>query len=196
MRVIILGGSFNPVHNGHLILLDEALDQLGAEKAFLVPAAQPPHKEKPLGASDQDRLAMLALAVGKDSRVEVLACEIERGGVSYTVDTLESLARERPGIGKPYLLLGDDLAPGFGSWKDPDRIAAMADIVIARRMPEPPEPFPWPHRTLDNLLVPISSSLVRRWAQEGRSFGHLVPEDVFEYIRSRGLYGDRTGPGK
>jgi nicotinate-nucleotide adenylyltransferase len=195
MRSLVLGGSFNPVHLGHLILIDEALDELGAERAFLVPAAKPPHKDKPSGASDEDRLSMLDLAVGKDSRVEVLTCEIERGGTSYTVDTLDWLGRERAGIGKPFLLIGDDLAPGFGAWKDPDRIAAMADIVIARRMPEPQEGFPWPHRGLNNLLVPISSSLVRLRAGEDRSFKHLVPEGVFEYIRSRGLYGKRTGPG-
>jgi nicotinate-nucleotide adenylyltransferase len=188
MSLVILGGSFNPVHWGHLFLLEEAMGILGAERACLIPAARSPHKDPITGASDRQRLEMLALATKDDPRLEVLDCEITRGGVSYTIDTLAWLARERPGAEKPYLIIGDDLAAGFSSWRNPEGIAAASRIVLARRTGDPPGNFPWPHIEIDNLSLPISSSLVRQRVREGRPFRHLVPAGVFEYIRSRGLY--------
>lgn len=194
MRLIVFGGSFNPVHVGHLILAEEAIEELGADACVLVPAFKAPHKERACGASDRDRLDMLRAAVEGESRFLVDDCEIARGGVSYTVSTLEQLIQRYRPDGKPVLLIGDDLAPGFASWREPDRIAAMADIALARRTGEGPVDFPWPHVRLGNSLVEISSSRIRERLASGSSCKQSLPPGVFSLIRERGLYGYRGSP--
>ncbi len=189
MKAVILGGSFNPVHVGHLILAEEALDALDADVAYLIPAAHAPHKDKPAGASDGDRLEMLRRSVAGDERMRVLSCELDRGGTSYTVDTLSWLRREGLADERPYLLLGDDLVAGFGSWREPDTVASMARIVLAHRNSAEHPPFRWPHERIENSLIPVSSTRVRELAASGRPFRYLVPPAAFEYIRSHGLYG-------
>jgi nicotinate-nucleotide adenylyltransferase len=185
---LILGGSFNPVHIGHLILAEEAMEALGADKACLVPASKPPHKGMASGASDADRLAMLRIAARSDERLEIVDCEIRRGGISYTVETLEWFRAERAGEGLPFLLIGDDLAQGFSSWRRPERIAELSRIAIARRDSDLAPDFPYPFLRIENLRVPVSSSLVRERIAAKRSCKHLVPTGVFEYIREKGLY--------
>jgi nicotinate-nucleotide adenylyltransferase len=189
MRMVLLGGSFNPVHVGHLILAEEVRSQFGYDVALLVPSFRPPHKELACDPGPAHRLAMLRLAAEGDPTLAVDACELERGGLSYTIDTLRDvIARWRP-EGKPGLIIGDDLAEGFASWRDPELIAAAADIVLARRAGSEPVPFPYPRLRADNSLVQVSSSLVRERAASGRAFRRLVDPRVFDYILRNGLYG-------
>ncbi len=189
MTALILGGTFNPVHCGHLFLALDARQSLGYDEVILVPALVPVHKDpSPVIAADH-RLAMLALATRGLPGLRVDDCEIRRGGPSYSIDTVRELAA-RGGIdGRPGFLLGDDLLAGFGSWKEPDALAHEARLIVVRRTPGEPPPFPWPHGTFENTLLPISSSEVRRRAAAGRTIRFLVPDAVARYIEARRLYG-------
>jgi nicotinate-nucleotide adenylyltransferase len=132
---------------------------------------------------------MVRAAVASDPMFLVDACELERGGVSYTVDTLEHLIAAYQMDAKPGLVLGDDLASGFPFWRDPEGIVARADLVMARRSGCQPADFVFPYRYASNLLIPVSSTLVRERIACGGAWHHLVPEEVSSYIRRYHLYG-------
>lgn len=191
MRIVLLGGSFNPVHVGHLIMAEEVRSQLGYDLALLIPCFRPPHKEMSGDPGPERRLEMLSLAVAGDPSFAVDDCEIRRGGLSYTIDTLRDVISRYAPEGKPALILGDDLAAGFPSWRDPEGILAAADIVRARRPGGPSPSFPYPHLRADNSLVDVSSSMVRERIASGRAFRRLLDPGVYEYIVRNGLYGAR-----
>jgi nicotinate-nucleotide adenylyltransferase len=199
MRLAILGGSFNPVHNGHIALAFALRRELCYDRVLLIPANLPPHKSLASGASANDRLAMLELAVAEANReagadfLGVEDCEIARGGVSYTIDTIDYLERKHEGRleGKIGLVMGQDLASGFGTWRRADELAERADLIVARRDvrgAEAPAPFPWRHRALENALLPVSSSGIRAAIRDGAPWRSLVPEAVYGYIVERTLY--------
>ncbi len=189
MRIVILGGSFNPVHIGHLVMAEYVRDEFGYDLALLVPSALPPHKELDADPGAGHRLAMLELAAGGDDSIAIDDCELRRGGLSYTVDTLrEVVERYRP-EGKPGLIIGDDLAGDFRSWREPERILELADLVIARRSVAAASVPDFPHRAASNPRIEVSSSLVRRRIAEGRAFGRFLDPRVRGYIVAKGLYG-------
>jgi nicotinate-nucleotide adenylyltransferase len=194
MRLAILGGTFNPVHVGHLFLAEEARALLGFDRILFVPANIPVHKTMPVEVGAKHRLAMLRLAVAGHRDFRVDACELERGGNSYMIDTLLDVLRRYRPEGRPGLIIGDDLVAGFPAWKQAARLAELAELIVARREADgPPPPAPaWPFpacvRRLENLLLPVSSSEIRRRLSAGRSVRHLVPERVLRYIRRHRLY--------
>jgi nicotinate-nucleotide adenylyltransferase len=191
LKFLILGGSFNPVHLGHLVMAQEARIQFGYDFVAFVPSLRPPHKNLASDPGWEQRLAMLELALRGDPAARVDDCEIRRGGTSYSIDTIRHFAGMAGIEGKPGLLLGDDLVPGFPSWRDPDSLAAEADIVCAHRSSALRLAFPFPHRYADNPLVAVSSSLVRSRIEAGLPFRYLVPDVVHDYIVAKGLYGAR-----
>ena len=136
MTLAVLGGSFNPVHIGHLALADAVCAEFGYDKVLFVPTAEPPHK-KPAAdfASAADRLAMLRLAVAGNPRFEVSDAEIARGGISYTYDTLEEFSEKYRGelSARIGLIMGSDLLSGFHLWQNADKIAENADLILASR---------------------------------------------------------------
>ena len=176
MNFLILGGAFNPVHIGHLILAEELAIEFGYDRVLLIPSFQPPHKTLKDDPGPDARLAMLRLAISPDPRFEIETCELERGGVSYTVDTLDYLRSAYSMSGRPGLVIGDDLAPGFHTWRDPEGIVGKAELIIARRSGLRPETFDYPCRYASNLLIPVSSTLVRQRVSVGGAWRHLVPE--------------------
>lgn len=197
-RIGIFGGSFNPVHTGHLVMAQDAADHYGLHKVIWVPAAQPPHK--PSLAPAADRLEMLRLAVQGDARFEVSEEEIARGGVSYTVDTLKRL-QERYAAARLHLIIGGDTLRELHTWKDILTILELVQVVTVARPGFAAEkmdpallglPEPWPHRLLANVvtghLVEISASDIRQRIQRGQSIRYLVPEAVERYIQNRRLY--------
>lgn len=194
MKIAFLGGSFNPVHVGHLALADAVHAELGYDLVILVPANIPPHKELSSGATAADRLAMLALAVEGKDYLAVDGCEIERGGVSYTIDTVGYLSAKygRPLEGKLALVIGEDLVDGFDKWKDVPGLVERTDIVVARRPGGSASPFAHPHIQLENSLMPVSSSDIRERIAARKSWRYLVPEPVYGYIVSHTLYEYRT----
>lgn len=190
MRILLFGGTFNPVHWGHLILAEELREEFGYDLVLFVPSARPPHKEVASEPGPEARLAMLSLALEDNPRFAVDDCELSRPGLSYTIDTLRHIAGRAGLEGKPGLVMGDDLVPGFPSWHEPAAIAAESDIVIARRDPAG-EGWPqlaYPHLRASNRLIPLSSSEIRARVASGRSIRYLVPEAVRLYIEEGGLY--------
>lgn len=202
MRLLLLGGTFNPVHIGHLILAEEVREEFGYDLVLLVPSARPPHKAVDVDPGPAERLAMLRLAIASNPSLAVDDCELARPGLSYTVDTLRGLSGRYAFDGRPGLIIGDDLAPGFPSWREPEAIVGLADIIVARRGGVSRVPgaagatgsegsLPWPCARANNRLIPISSSEIRERLASGLSVRYLLPDSVLEHIRSKGLYGCR-----
>ncbi len=191
MRLLVLGGSFNPVHVGHLVMAEELRAEFGYDSVLLVPSLDPPHKALRDDPGAEHRLAMLRIAAEGEPSLRVDDCEIRRGGTSYTVDTLADIASRYPIEGRPGLVIGDDLIPGFPAWREPEAIAAAADLICAHRSSFEELPLGFPHRYAKNSLVAISSSMVRERIAAGRPFRRLLDRGVFEYIVERGLYGLR-----
>jgi len=184
----ILGGTFNPVHIGHLCLAEEVRATFGYDRVILVPAAVPVHKDVAPVIPGAHRLAMLRLAVAGCVGLLVDDGELVRGGPSWTVDTVVELVPRYGITGRPGLVIGDDLAAGFSTWKDAQRLAGMVDLILARRTGERHGRFAWPHRTVMNPLITVSSSDLRRRVAEGRSIRFLTPDPVAAYIAANGLY--------
>lgn len=139
MKIALLGGSFNPVHNGHLLLALQAANEYGYERVLFIPAKDPPHKFIASGAREEERWAMLNLALDEfnDARFAADDCELRREGVSYTIDTVRALERRyktRPEE-KFGLIIGSDLCADFGKWKEADLLAEITDILLGRRPP-------------------------------------------------------------
>ena len=192
MRVAILGGTFDPVHNGHVRLAEEVRDRLGYDRVLLVPAAQSPHKEMRPAAGAADRLAMVRLATLGREGLSASDFEVNRGGQSFTIVTVESVARELTPDGRPGLVIGADLADLFPSWKDAEQIATLADLIVVSR-PGYAGDLPWDHESLDGEVMTESSSEIRRRIARGDYWEDLVPESVARYILEHQLYSRPAG---
>jgi len=187
MRIGILGGTFNPVHIGHLILAEEAREKLGLDKIIFVPTALPPHKDDLGIAPAGHRLKMLKLALKGNKYFMVSDVEIKRAGRSYTIDTLKEL-KKRYGRDELYFIAGSDLLKYLEDWKDIREIIKMVKFVAATRPEYPLEKIPSYLQTLSIRAVNVSGFSVRECIRKNKSFRYLVPEKVFEYINKHRLY--------
>ncbi len=195
--IVLFGGSFDPVHIGHIVVARDVREKLGAEKVVFIPACRTPLKETH-SASPEDRLNMVRLAVEDRDGFEVEDYEVKKGGVSYTVETLEYLKDRLPG--RPAFLLGADSMLRFHLWKEPERVLDMADLIVVDRegllekvrdyirsrfpmLKEGKNLFFVKTRRVD-----VSATEIRRRVREGLSIYCLVPEPVERYILERGLY--------
>jgi nicotinate-nucleotide adenylyltransferase len=181
-RIGVFGGTFDPVHVGHLAIANSALEELALDRVIFVPAQRSPLKGDDPVASGADRVTMLEAAVVDEPRFVVSRAELEREGPSYTVDTLERMR----GQGELYLILGSDAYADFARWRDPERIRSLATIVIAARPGAPNAPKG--ARVLDSPLMDVSSRELRARAARGRSLRYLVPEAALRYIEEHRLY--------
>jgi len=181
-RIGVFGGTFDPVHVGHLAIANAALDELDLDRVYFVPARRSPLKQDGPVASAEDRLAMLSAAIAGEPRFRVSGIELDRKGPSFTVDTLETLRAE----GELFLILGSDAYADFERWREPARIRALATVVLAARPGAPNAPAGV--RVLDSPLMDISSRELRARAARGRSLRYLVPEAVLRYIEEHRLY--------
>ena len=192
MRVGILGGTFDPPHLGHLLAAVDVAERLTLDRLILVPAAQQPLKVGAVNASAADRLEMTRLLVEGDARFEVDPIEIERPGLSYTVDTLAAYAARYPSAER-FFLAGEDVLRTFERWREPALVLQLATLVVMTRddggetggVPE--NAVRVPTRRID-----ISSTEIRSRVAEGRSLRGFVPESVADYIAARGLYREGT----
>jgi nicotinate-nucleotide adenylyltransferase len=196
MKLAILGGSFNPIHLGHLFLADAVLSELHYDRVVLVPAYRSPFKLAAVGMEDsaRDRLEMIAASIAGDPRLTVDDCEIRREGVSYTVDTVADIIRRYATDEKPGLIIGDDLAADFPQWHGSDELLSMADIIIARRVQSgealiSAKRVPYQCTQITNNVIEISSGMIRDKIAAGTAWRYLVPPAARTIIEERGLYG-------
>ncbi|WP_261342742.1 nicotinate-nucleotide adenylyltransferase [Posidoniimonas polymericola] len=182
----MFGGSFDPVHHGHLALARACRDAARLDEVWLVPAAVQPHKPHGPVAANEDRLAMLHLATDSDPSLRVSDLEIARGGVSYTVDTLRAVHDQAPDA-ELYLLMGADTLADLPKWREPEAIRQLASLLVVHR---PGEPLPEVDGVtiVEMPLSDLSSSEIRRRVAAGESIEGMTPEGVAGYIAERGLY--------
>jgi nicotinate-nucleotide adenylyltransferase len=189
MKIGIFGGSFDPVHLGHLLVAQAAREELDLARLFFIPAAQSPFKpdRQPTPAADRIRLLRLALA-GKPW-CELDEQEIQRGGVSYTIDTLRDYARRFPPAQLFYLIGADQIAK-LPQWREAGELARLAEFVVIPRPGSHPLPLPAPFhgRTLKGFPLGVSSSEIRARIKAGQPVDHLIPAAVAEAIRNSPLY--------
>ncbi len=185
----LFGGSFDPVHHGHLIVARVAAEALGLAAVRFVPAREQPFKVGLHAAPPAHRVAMLELAVAGSPGFEVERAELERPGPSYTVDTLRELRAKDPSLGLT-LLLGADAANELETWHQADGILALAEVVVFARAGVPVPASPLITRRIDVPAIEISATEVRRRVREGRSIRYWVPDSVAEYVSRHRLYLD------
>jgi nicotinate-nucleotide adenylyltransferase len=216
-RTAVFGGSFNPIHYGHLLLADDLLEILTLDRVLFVPAKHPPHKDPTRLALPEDRLAMVRLGTAGHRGFEVSDMELARPGPSFTVDTLEALARPGETL---FLVVGSETFLDLLAWRDPRRVAQLARLVIVPRVGSP---FDTEGEVARKVLreigveggfthvdgdgrvpargvivsraasMPISASELRRRVREGRSLAFRLPPAVAEYIATHRLYQERAG---
>lgn len=202
-RIGMLGGTFDPIHAGHLALARVALDQLGLERILFVPAGRPPHKRGRPITSPEDRLAMVELAIAGEPRFEVSRIEIDRPGPSYTADTAEVLVAEPTSDDRPVdltVILSAETFADLPSWHEPARLLRLARIAVAPRAGHPAPTSRWLAQRLHGFTdrvdvlegphLDISATDIRARVAAGRSIAGLVPPPVASYIEAHHLYRD------
>jgi nicotinate-nucleotide adenylyltransferase len=190
VRLGILGGTFDPPHTGHLLAATDAYERLALDRLVLVPAKTQPLKIGAVQAEPTQRLEMLERLVAGDDRFRVDPVEIDRPGLSYTVDTLAHFAERYPDA-RRFFLIGEDLVMQFPHWREPERIAALAEVVVLARLAAPDAaqaPTAHPMTVIATRRVDISSTEIRERVREGKPIRGFVPDAVADYIRSAGLY--------
>ncbi|HEX9166166.1 MAG TPA: nicotinate-nucleotide adenylyltransferase [Gemmatimonadales bacterium] len=184
-RVGLLGGSFDPVHHGHLLVARALREALGLDEVRLVPAGEQPFKAGRHAAAAGDRAAMVCLAVTGEPGLACETAEVDRAGPSYTVDTLRALRERSPGT-EWFLCVGADAAADLPAWHEAARIPELATVVVFRRPGA--EPPPGSYRYAEVPQIDISATDVRSRVGSGRSIRYLVPEAVADYIATHRLY--------
>ncbi|HYU64194.1 MAG TPA: nicotinate-nucleotide adenylyltransferase [Verrucomicrobiae bacterium] len=192
MRIGILGGTFDPIHLGHLAAAEAAIDCARLDRVIFIPSGMPPHRHEAAANADQ-RLEMCRLAIDGNKKFEVSDVEVKRGGVSYTVDTLRELKSRYPND-ELFLILGWDAAKLFSSWNEPNEIRRLASMVVVTR------PGTGPLTGTSDIVCErptpdISGSALRRAIASGNRVTTLLPEAVAAYIARHGLYGDNRHVG-
>jgi len=187
MKIGILGGTFNPVHLGHLILAEEIREKLQLDKVIFVPTYLPPHKDISGVASASDRYNMIKLAIKKNKHFAISDVEIKRDGRSYTIDTIKEFKRIFADD-ELYFITGSDLLKYLDEWKDLSEIIKMVKFIVATRPGYPLEQIPAYIKTLAIRPVDISAFQIRDCIKENKSFRYLVPEAVYNYIVKKKLY--------
>lgn len=217
MKIAVFGGSFNPIHNGHLALADDVLSEFSYDKILFVPSLIPPHKSSEFYINTEDRLKMIDLACSENKNFILEDYEIRKGGISYTFETISYLQEKYKTqlTEKIALIIGSDLFAGFHLWKNAEFLAENCQLILARR-PKMQENLNFGNKAIgeyskidedqfdikseklfenakliQNPILPISSTEIRSRISENKSFRYLVPEKVFNYIKERNLYGQR-----
>jgi nicotinate-nucleotide adenylyltransferase len=187
VRIGIFGGSFDPVHVGHLLVAEACAETLSLDEVRFVPAWEQPFKGGRHHASATHRVAMLELALRGNPRFVLDLCEVERQGVSYTIDTLVCLQKRFPDD-QLFLLIGADAARDLSSWRDAARLPTLANIVVLSR---PGVPLPQQPLVTHNIEVPaidVSATAIRQAIGEGRSIRYQVTTEVHDYLVAHRLY--------
>lgn len=188
MRIAILGGTFNPIHNGHLALAKTAVETFALDKVIFIPTYIPPHKADENIADAEDRLSMVKFAICGNDKFEILRLEINRRKTSYSIDTISYLKKIYPKDTELFFLMGSDSANSLDTWKDIDKILTLCKFIVGTR----------PHYTLETKYkdieimpmtpVDISSTEIRQRVKEDKDIQGLIPDKVANYIKEYNLY--------
>jgi len=197
MTTGIIGGTFDPIHIGHLIAAEQARTRLGLTEILFVPAGQPWFKANNGITSPYHRVEMVRLAISSNPSFKLCTVEIGRTGPSYTIDTMTEL-RDRQGVDNPYFIIGSDSLEGFPLWKEPVKLLQLCRLVVVSRSESMQRDLTSLEAVvpgiLDNVtllempLIDISSSDIRRRIVQGESIRYLVPVEVQQYIVKHRLY--------
>ena len=198
-KVGIMGGTFDPIHLGHLILGEKAYEQLGLDKVWFMPSGNPPHKQNRDGqATEEQRVEMVKRAISPNPHFGLSLIEMHEEGYTYTYHTLEQLRAEHPDTDY-YFIIGADSLFDFEMWKEPARICQACTLVVAtrnhtsletldRKMQELSRKYSGNFIRLDTMNIDVSSRLLRQWIQEGKSLRYYVPDEVIAYIGEQKIY--------
>ena len=198
-KIGIMGGTFDPIHVGHLILGEKAYEQLNLDKVWFMPSGNPPHKRNRDGcASDEQRVEMVKRAISGNPHFELSLIEMNEDGYTYSYRTLETLKEQNPDTDY-YFIIGADSLYSFATWKEPARICGACTVVAASRNHVPAESLDQQMTflskqyggcfiRLDTMNIDVSSRHLRQWLQEGKSLRYYVPDSVIEYIRKNNIY--------
>lgn len=186
-RVGVFGGTFDPIHHGHLAAASEVYAALDLDRMIVVPTHVQPFKQGEQVASDEHRLAMCRLAVADDPRFDVSSVDIDRGGTTYTVDTLRDLAKAYPGA-QLYFMAGADALARLSEWKDAEELSTLATFVGVTRPGHSLGQLDTPHALVEVPAMAVSSTDVRRRVRAGAPIRYLVPSAVADYVAQHDLY--------
>lgn len=198
-KIGIMGGTFDPIHIGHLLIAEQACQQFQLEKVLFMPAGNPPHKKDRTGrASNEQRIEMTRMAIADNPHFELSLMEMNEAGYSYTYITLEKLTEKHPDT-EYYFIIGADSLYDFKGWAMPERICACATILVATRNHTDEELLDyelemnsrWFHGRFEKLVIDnidISSRQLRKWIREGKSIRYYTPDSVISYISEQNIY--------
>jgi nicotinate-nucleotide adenylyltransferase len=187
MAIGLFGGSFDPIHHGHLIVAQAVVEALGLEQLRFMPAREQPFKAGQHLAPPEARARMVALAIADEPRFGIERAELDRPGPSYTIDTLRILRQREPSQ-RFAVLVGADAARDLPQWREADALHQLADLVVFSRAGSRPPELPWPVRSVTVPAIEISATEIRRRVSRGLSVRYLVPDPVGEAIRADRLY--------
>jgi len=191
-RVGIFGGSFNPIHLAHLVAADDARATLGLDRVLFVPARVPPHKSPGALLDGDERATMIEIALRGAPGLELSRVDLDRDGPSYTVETIRIVRASLPESAEVFFLMGADSLADLASWRAPDEILRLANVVVFPRAGHDPTEAPAEIRArvrvLETPLLAISSDEIRQRIRDGRPTRFLLPDGVWRRIAERGHY--------
>jgi nicotinate-nucleotide adenylyltransferase len=197
-RLGLFGGTFDPVHVGHLHIAECAREQFTLDGVLFIPTGRPVRKLADGFSAAEDRHAMLRAAIAGNARFDVSRIEVERGGATYTIDTLRILKERYGRRATLFFIVGEDAAADLSTWKDAAEIARLVTVLRAKRpisaATEPPlvhNGIRFTIRDIDSRPIDVSSRQMREWVGQGRSIQYLVPDAACAYIKEQGLYRGR-----
>lgn len=202
-KIGIMGGTFDPIHMGHLILGEKAYEQLGLDEVWFMPSGNPPHKINRIGrASDEQRVEMVRRAIAGNPHFVLSLMEMHEEGYTYTFRTLEILKEQYPDTDF-YFIIGADSLYNFHTWMEPQRICQACTIIVAtrnhtstkeldREIESVSRTFEGTFLRLDTMNIDISSEMLRSWVKEGKSLRYYVPDPVIAYIEEQEIYMDAS----
>jgi nicotinate-nucleotide adenylyltransferase len=201
LKIAIFGSAFNPVHSGHLLIAHNAAKSLQLDKVLFVPCALPPHKPADELVSDEHRIEMIRLAIAGEPKFELLTYELDRGGISYSIETVRHVRSLFPDS-EIFFIIGSDNFETIGSWREFPKIIELCEFLVIER---PGKPLVVPPPTVSVELLPkfkyriftgptqkVSSSEIRELVRAGKNVSHLLVRPVYEYVHKNQLYQKQT----
>lgn len=189
MKIGIFGGTFNPIHLGHLVLAEEVREKLGLDKVFFIPAYLPPHKEEKDLLSAEERLKMVKIALKGNPYFEALDTEIKRKGLSYSIDTLRALRQKYPSSNvKFFFIVGSDALKYLNDWKDIEDLMKLSKFIVATRPGYLLKNLPKKILPLAVESIDVSGFRIRERLKNNEAVRYLLPKEVYAYIKQKGFY--------